>query len=76
VIANTKSRHAKRKNIGCRQHVGQWDGGVGEFVDIEEDCARNVLREVARPRINRRRDTDRRERGIKDYDVWIAQTVG
>jgi hypothetical protein len=31
---------------------------------------------VARTRINRRRDTDRRERGIKDYDAWIAQTVG
>jgi hypothetical protein len=50
-------------------------GAVGELVDIEEDCARNVLREVACTRINRRRDTDRSERGIKDYDAWIAQMV-
>jgi hypothetical protein len=35
-----------------------------------------VLRDVARTRFNRRRDTNRRERGIKDYDAWIAQTVG
>src|ERR1700761_3147118 len=73
---DTKSRHAMRKNIRCGQHVGQWAGAVGELVDIKEDCARNVLDEVARTRINRRRDADRRERGIKDYDAWIAQTVG
>ena len=76
VIVDTKSRHAMRKNIGRGQHVGQWAGAVGELVDIEEDRARNVLRDVACARINRRRDTDRRERGIKDHDAWIAQTVG
>ena len=62
-----------RKNIGRGQHVGQWAGAVGELVDIEEDRARDVLRDVARTRINRRRDTDRRERGIKDHDAWIAR---
>lgn len=45
----------------------QWAGAVGELVDIEEDRARNVLRDLACTRINRRRDTDRRELGIKDY---------
>ncbi len=76
VIVDTKSRHAMRKNIGRGQHVGQWAGAVGDLVDIEEDRARNVLRDVTRTHINRRRDTDRRERGIKDYHARIAQTVG
>jgi hypothetical protein len=59
------TRYAKKHRL--RATCGQWAGAVGELVDIEEDRARNVLRDVACTRINRRRDTDRRERGIKDY---------
>ena len=51
-LVETRAIHYA-KNIGRGQHVGQWAGAVGELVDIEEDRARNVLRDVARTRINR-----------------------
>ena len=56
--------------------MGQRAGAVGVLLDIKEDCAGNMLREVARAGIHCWRDTDRRERGIKDDGTWIAQTAG
>ena len=76
LIADAKSRHATGKNFGRGQHVGQWCCVIGKLVDIEEDGARNVLREVACAGINRWGDTDWRKRGIKDYSAGIAQTAG
>ena len=76
LIADPQRRSAPGKLLGPRQHVGQRAGVVGELLNIKEDCARNMLREVARSGIHCRRDTDRRERGIKDNDARIVQTAG
>jgi hypothetical protein len=46
---------------------------VGEFLDIEEDSARNVFCDIASTCVDRRSDSDGWKRGIKDDDVWIAE---
>ncbi len=65
LIRYAESRHVSGKLVGRRQHVGQRIGAVGERFDIKEDCARNVLCEVARARIHRRYNTDRGKRRIQ-----------
>jgi hypothetical protein len=56
--------------------MGQRAGVVGELLDIKKDCARNVRLKVARTGVNGWSGTNRRKRGIQDYDTWIVQTAG
>ena len=72
-IAYAHFAHARCELLGRGQHVGQRRGGVGDLIDIEKECARDVgfaVNLIGIARIARQG-----ERGVDDRKPRRAQTL-
>jgi hypothetical protein len=76
VIADAETRNTAREVLGRGQHVGQQGGVIGHLVDIEEDRARDVIRDVPRAGVGWWGDTHWRKRRVKNYGAGIVEATG
>ena len=49
---------------------------IGELFNVEENSTRKVLRNIATASIDPRRNSNRRQRGVKYFDVGITKPRG
>ena len=76
VVGDAEGGHAAGEVFGCGEHVGEGGGVVGEFFDVEEEGAGDVLVEVAGVGVDGGRDAYGREGGVEDDGVGVLEAGG
>jgi hypothetical protein len=76
VVGDAEGGHAAGEVFGCGQHVGEGGGVVGEFFNVEEEGAGDVLVEVAGAGVDGGCYAYGREGSVEDDGVGILESSG